>query len=247
MAYLAAVDVTVTLAPQDIDFLGVGKRVSFPSVAFGNGALQYTALGIPMPAIGYFGMKKVIDRVFIEQPANGFIYSFDRTNLKLRIFLGAAVGAITCNAVTAGTPAGNLANLVAANHVHALANLVQPVHSHDLTILANGAGAGVGVIVAMANTANHALVSDTAAGDVIPGGNVANKGGVGNTTPANGVSGDAVGTIPANSTGNFVGDAMATHVHGLTGAGGAAEAALAEMDDGVAPAATTLYMQVIGQ
>ena len=101
MAYLAATDVTVTLDPRDRDFTMLGKTWTWPQVDFGDSAKQYTALGIPMPAIGAFGFKKVIERAFIEQPANGFIYHFDRANQKLRIFLGAARAAI---AIANGPP-----------------------------------------------------------------------------------------------------------------------------------------------
>ena len=204
MAFLAASDVTVTLTPQGQDFLGK-SRVSSPSVTFGNGVLQYPALGVPMPALGYFGMKKAIVRVFIEQPANGFIYHFDRTNHKVRIFNGAGVGTITV-----------------ANHV----NIAVPApanHSHDLIIAANTQGAAdidVGV-----NEANLALVSNTANAATIAGGN-ATRGGV------------QEGAVPTPAN-------LANLTH--TVSGGSAAGALVEMAAGVAPAAATLYMTIIGQ
>jgi hypothetical protein len=74
-----------------------------------------------------------------------------------------------------------------------------------------------------------------------PTGNVANGTGVFVGTAAT-----PTGNV-ANGTGVFTGAALGTHTHAITGGGAVAEAALAEMDDGVAPAATTLYMQVIGQ
>ena len=240
MAYLAATDVTVTLDPRDRDFTMLGKTWTWPQVDFGDSAKQYTALGIPMPAIGNYGFLKQLFRVFIEQPANGFIYHFDRANLKLRIFLGSARAAITIANHVGVAPTGNVA--APANH----ANIQVPApanHAHDLVILANNAGVGTQVIAAGANTANHALVSNTAGGDTIPGGNTANKGGV------------EMGAVPApaniaNLTHNapaFTGDAPANLVHSISGGGAIAEAALAEMDDGVAPAATTLYTEMVGQ
>jgi len=93
MADLASTDVTVTLNPQDKDFLAMGKCISFPSIAFGDGALTYPAGGIPLPAMGNFGMKKEIKRMFIEQPANGNSYHYDHTNHKLRIFTATAAEA----------------------------------------------------------------------------------------------------------------------------------------------------------
>lgn len=300
MAYLAATNVTVTLNPEDIDRSPDGRIGirTFPTVAYGNGALQYPALGIPMPPIAKFGFNFAIKRAYIEQPANGFIYHFDRANHKVRIFLGAARDAITVAShanialptptgnvaatpgASGGTPSGNLANLAAgaftgdalANITPAgnLANLVAAAHSHNLIIAGNGTytfDADVGV-----NEANAALASNIANAVTVVGAN-ATKGGVANTTPGNS-SGDFVGDAlapgtptgnVANGTGAFVGDALATHVHGaqaftgdapanlanlthvVTGGGAVAEAALAEMDAGVAPAATTLYMEMVGR
>jgi len=279
MAYLAAANVTVTLAQKDIVPLGMSKKMVFPSIAYGNGVLQYPALGIPMPAISYFGLKRAIERAFIEQPANGYIYHFDRTNHKLRIFLGAAQAAITVENHVGVAPTGNLANLVAgaftgdalANITPAgnLANLVAAAHSHDLVNAANTETYDVAIGVHEANTT---LAGNIANAVTIPGGN-ATLGGVANATPGNS-SGDFVGdpVAPgtptgnvANGTGDFVGDAMAPGTptgnvtadfvgdapanltHTVTGGGAVAEAALAEMDDGVAPAATTLYMQMVGR
>lgn len=91
MADLAAVNVTVNLVPQDQEFMGK-KRVSFPVIAFGNGVLTYPANGVPLPAMGAFGMKKEIKRVFIEgQPGDGFIYKYDRAHHTIRIYQSAAL------------------------------------------------------------------------------------------------------------------------------------------------------------
>jgi hypothetical protein len=282
MAAITAANVVVTLNPEDIDRSPdgrVGIR-TFPTVQFGNGVLTYPALGVPMPAIGKFGFHFAIKRAYVENPGNGYIYSFDRTNHKVRIWLGAARDAITVANHVGVAPTGNVA---IANHVGVaptgnvaatpavsggtpsgnLANLVAATHSHDLTVLANGAGAGTSTDGVGVNAANQALVSETATGAVISGGNVANKGGVGSTTPG-------------NSTGAFVGDALATHVHGaqaftgdapanfvhgatftgdapsnfthnITGGGAVAEAPLAEMDNTVAPASVTLAMEMVGK
>jgi hypothetical protein len=222
MAKITATDVSVTLNPEDIDRSPDGRIGirTFPEVKFGNSALEYTALGIPMPDKGKFGFNFAIKRTYIEQPANGFVYSFDRANHKLRIFEGSGVDGITVANHVGVAPTGNLANLVAA------------AHAHSLVILANNAGAGTQIIGAGSNTANHALVSNTAAGDTIPGGNTANKGGVETTTPG-------------NSTGNFVGDAPANFVHVI--GGGNAAAALSEVPASHAPAPTTLYMEMVGR
>ena len=304
MAYLTASSVTVTLNPEDIDRSPDGRIGirTFPSVAFGDGDLQYPALGIPMPNIGAFGFSFAIKRAYIENPGNGYIYSFDRANHKVRIWLGAAVAISVANhvnialpaptgnlanlafagdPVAPGTPAGNLANLAAgaftgdalANITPTgnLANLAAAAHSHDLVVAANSQGdADVDVGV---NVANLSLVGNAANAATIAGGN-ATTGGIANTTPGNG-TGDFVGDAlapgtptgnVANGTGDFVGDPLAniTPAGNVTGdfvgdtpsnlanlthtvTGNTAEAALAEMDAGVAPAATTLNMEMVGR
>jgi hypothetical protein len=217
MAYLAATDVTVTLTPEDFDRSpgdGIGFR-TFPQVDYGDGVLQYPALGIPMPAIGYFGFNFAIKRVFIEQPANGFIHHFDRANQKLRIYEGSAIGAITMsNATVTGnvaapanhtdTPTGNFTGDAMANHHHNFTGDTD------------------------ANAANTAVT-----------GNVANASA---GTPTGNYSGDA-----KTLTHNAPALTADPHTHTLTGAGGVAESALAEMTTGATPAATTLYMEMLGR
>ena len=181
MADLTASNVTVTLNSRDIERLGLGKMVSFPTMAFGDGALTYPAAGIPMPAIGHFGMKKVITRVFIEQPANGFVYHFDRTNHKLRIYLGAAQAAVTVASHVGVAPTGNVANAA--------------VHAHDLVIAANGSHTGDVDVLAV--EANSALAGNIANAITIPGAIAAN-GGIANSTAQ--ASGAFTGDAPANLT-----------------------------------------------
>ena len=234
MAYLAATDITVTLIPQARDFTMLGKTWTWPKVDFGDGALQYTALGIPMPAIGAFGFKKEIIRAFIEQPANGYIYSFDRANQKLRIFEGSARAAITIADHVPAVPTGNVTN---PSHVHSLANQAMNPHSHGLVIATgNNIVDPIGV--------NGTKLVANANGATIPGGAAAN-GGVANTTTTLSAQGDALATTPANST--FIGVQPSNLAHVITGGGAVGAAALSEMADGVAPAATTLYMQMVGQ
>jgi hypothetical protein len=246
MAAITAAHVTVTLNPEDIDRSPDGRIGirTFPTVQFGNGVLTYSNLGIPMPAIGKFGFHFAIKRAYIEQPGNGYIYSFDRANHKLRIFLGAARDAITVANhanITLPTPTGNVA--APANHVD-IAVPAPANHTHDLMIAANSQGdetLTVGV-----NGANTALVANQAANVTILGADAATKGGVQEAAvpaPAN----------IANLTHNapvFTGDApsnLANLTHTVTGGGAVAEAALAEMDNTVAPAATTLYMEMVGR
>ena len=209
MAALTSANVTVALNPEDIDRSPDGRIGirTFPTVAFGNAVLTYPALGVPMPAIGKFGFHFAIKRAYIENPGNGYIYSFDRANHKVRIWLGSARDAITV-----------------ANH----ANIAVPApanHSHDLIIAANSQGDAdddVGV-----NVANLSLVGNIANAATIAGGN-ATTGGVQ----------DAAVPAPAN---------IANLTHTVTGGGAVAEAALAEMDNTVAPAAVTLNMEMVGR
>jgi len=85
---LKASDVTVTLVQDDYDRSPDHRVRTLPTVKFGDGADTYPALGIPMPDIHKFGMQFKIDRVSIEQPADGYVYHFDRANHKIRIFQG---------------------------------------------------------------------------------------------------------------------------------------------------------------
>lgn len=317
MAYLAASDITVTLNPEDIDRSPDGRigMRTFPTVAWTNAAKFYTALGIPMPDKGKFGFHFAIKRAYIEQPANGFIYSFDRANHKLRIWQAPAQSALTLAANTQTgnvavanhvgvAPTGNVAapanhvgvaptgNVAApANHVdlaigaptvanHIDLAIAAPAdHSHGLVIAANTETYDVAVGVHEANTT---LCGNIANAVTIPGGNTANKGGIANgavPAPANmanlvhSVGAPAnmanlthnapafTGDVPANfvhSAPAFTGDVPAnlvhsatftgdSHTHTVTGGGAVAEGALAEMDDGVAPGATTLYMEMVGR
>jgi hypothetical protein len=89
MADLTAADVKVTMGTGDMDLSpDPGGRRVFPKIVFGDGSKKYPALGIPLPAIGKFGLLFEIKRAYVEQPANGYIYHFDRANNKLRIFQG---------------------------------------------------------------------------------------------------------------------------------------------------------------
>ena len=318
MAAFVSTDITVALAQRDIIPLGMSKKMTFPSITFGDGAITYhDTTKVPMPAIGNFGFRKAIERVFIEQPASGYIYHFDRTNHRIRIFLGAAVAISVANHVgvaptgniantsnvSAGTPAGNVANtsnvsggtpagnltdlaagaftgdaLAPGTPTGNLSNLAPAAHSHDLVIAANAGN----VVDFVGLTAANEIAANANGPFTIAGGN-ATTGGIANTTPANGAgvfTGDALANITpagnvANGTGNFTGDALAAHLHtsgAFTGdalvahlhtsgvftgdapanfthtvTGNTAEAPLAEMDTGVAPAAVTLYTQMIGQ
>lgn len=110
MTVLAASDITVTLNPQDIDFLAYNKVV-FPILSFGGAGKTYgSGNGIPLPSLAALGLNKEIKRAKAIQPADGYVYHFDRTNHKLRIFQVAAdPGAPSIAEASGGTPAGSVA------------------------------------------------------------------------------------------------------------------------------------------
>jgi len=88
MADLDVTDVTVNMTPQDVDFLQFNKVV-LPTITFGDGNKTYGAgNGIPMPSLANFDLHKEIRRAKVIQPADGYVYHFDRANHKLRIFYG---------------------------------------------------------------------------------------------------------------------------------------------------------------
>ncbi len=109
MTDLAASNVTLTTNDRDKDFghRGLGKNMSVFSISFGDGALTYPSGGIPLPAIGNFGMRRQIDFMSIEpDPDDGFVYKFDQTNHKLRIY---TQGIVTGS--TGGSPADSTGGL----------------------------------------------------------------------------------------------------------------------------------------
>jgi hypothetical protein len=86
MANLAASDVTITLNTRDRHVLG-GLRLSQGSLAFGDGSATYPNGGVPMPAIGSFGMNKEVSMFdIVDASGDGLIYRYDQANRKIKIF-----------------------------------------------------------------------------------------------------------------------------------------------------------------
>jgi hypothetical protein len=54
-------------------------------IAFGDAALTYPANGVPLPAIGHFGLVRSIDAMFIQQPPDLAAYRYDPANGTIRI------------------------------------------------------------------------------------------------------------------------------------------------------------------
>lgn len=84
MADLAASDVTVTINDRKIH--GSQRNVDV-TIAFGNGTLEYPTTGVPLPAIGSFGMTKKLDYVNLYQPTDsaGHNWYIDITNSVIKI------------------------------------------------------------------------------------------------------------------------------------------------------------------
>ncbi|MEN6421319.1 MAG: hypothetical protein ABFD76_05170 [Smithella sp.] len=89
MGAIASTDITITVGSRDKEIIGVmaGKNMTLATIAFGNAALTYPANGIPLPAIGHFGLLKVLDFMSIQPPpGDGFVYKYDSTNHTIRIY-----------------------------------------------------------------------------------------------------------------------------------------------------------------
>lgn len=84
MADLVAGDVTYTLKAQSISNLSIKSVVA--SMAFGDGSKTYPSGGIPL-TIGNLGLPNSVQSMeFIDLGTSGYVFSFDTTNTKLRMF-----------------------------------------------------------------------------------------------------------------------------------------------------------------
>ena len=87
MANLAATNVTVTLSTTVLPVWypqGRQKQIAV-SISFGDGALKYPVGGIPMPAIGMFGMVRNLAGLLIQGPV-GLQAGYDPVNNKLLLY-----------------------------------------------------------------------------------------------------------------------------------------------------------------
>lgn len=111
MAAIASTNVTVAVSVRNRDVFPAGpKLVQIASVAFGNGSLTYPTGGVPLPAIGVFGFKKIIEFGLIEQPVDGYVYKYDRTNHKIVIYAqGVTTGSTAASTSANGALAENSA------------------------------------------------------------------------------------------------------------------------------------------
>jgi hypothetical protein len=89
MADLTASDVSITLDPRDRYILGKLK-MSQGSLDFGDGALTYPYGGVPMPAVGYFGMNKQVSMFdIVDASGVGYMFRYDQANRKIKMFTSA--------------------------------------------------------------------------------------------------------------------------------------------------------------
>jgi len=116
MTALASTDVTVTVNSRDKD-IGHGalsKFLGIATIAFGDAALTYPTGGVPLPAIGLFGLQRQVDIGLVEPPyGDGYVYKYDRTNHKMLIYTSAGftpAGTISQPTFTgvAATPTGTV-------------------------------------------------------------------------------------------------------------------------------------------
>ena len=86
MANITSSDVAISLDARDRHILGK-LRMSQGSLAFGDGALTYPYGGVPMPAIGGFGMNKEVSMFdIVDASGDGLIYRYDQANRKIKVF-----------------------------------------------------------------------------------------------------------------------------------------------------------------
>jgi hypothetical protein len=100
---LTASDVTVTISNRHKERIAGGMRKVIADIKFGDGAETYPTGGVPLPAKEQFGFKREIALGMIEQPsANGFVYKFDRSNHKIKIFTMGFVTSATGSSLIQG-------------------------------------------------------------------------------------------------------------------------------------------------
>lgn len=89
MADIASTDVVYTVGAKDVKKMEDGRKMVKASVAFGNGSLTYPSGGVPLLS-GSLGCPTQIDSFTLTDPgsADGYLYKYDLTNNKIRIYQG---------------------------------------------------------------------------------------------------------------------------------------------------------------
>jgi hypothetical protein len=99
MVALTAANVAVTQMDVGRKSITSKKKRFRVKIVFGDGALTYPALGVPMPAYGMFGMVRFLDGFENIEAASDDtnIYKYDFVNNKMRIWIpstGVEMGAV---------------------------------------------------------------------------------------------------------------------------------------------------------
>ncbi len=103
MTAIVAANVTYSNVNQRVEGQAPYKRVS-ATIVFGNGSLTYPTGGIPLVA-GNLGCAREIQSFgFVDESAgDGYIYKYDKTNQKIRIYQSGGI-AVSGGVDTAATP-----------------------------------------------------------------------------------------------------------------------------------------------
>lgn len=94
MADLVAADITVSVQPRHKRLVH-GLRTVIATVSGGDGIKLYPTNGIPLPALGKFGLHSEVAFAGIQQPLDGLEYRYDENHHTLRIFQSAALATHT--------------------------------------------------------------------------------------------------------------------------------------------------------
>lgn len=92
MVALTSSDVTVSVLEQEKEEKQRRNRVQ---ISFGNASKTYPSGGVPMPDREYFGMRRNLDTLIVNDisDSDGVLWKYDNTNKKLRGYrIGATVG-----------------------------------------------------------------------------------------------------------------------------------------------------------
>lgn len=88
MADIASSGVTITCLPTDRFNLGK-LRMNMVKIEFGNGTDTVpSGGGVPLPAVGAFGMNKFLKALMIYGGKGTYEYSFSQTDHKLFVYHG---------------------------------------------------------------------------------------------------------------------------------------------------------------
>lgn len=119
MGAIVAGDLTLTVNNRDRVRVNQ-KSMVMAHVAFTTSTQTYPATGVPLPAVGAFGMKKAIDFVNVmSNPGDGYVVKYDKVNHSLRIYQGSAASTHTHTLTPTGTVAAPVfTGSALAGHTH---------------------------------------------------------------------------------------------------------------------------------